>query len=365
MIGWQNIKFGLRVFSTDLIRRRKGFKKYEGDAKKICKEIVNDCWTDEYYKGSAGHFSDFWLRDFCFCIPGLLKLGYKKECKQSLRYALSKYKKYNKITTTISPNGVPYDNSTFGWESVAYVLRSIILLNDKEALGDYKDFLNEMIDYYFEKYAENNTGLPIRDYHFTSMKDFAKRKQACVDVCFLAETQKNTELLGLVNPLAKYDYKKILMEKYWTGEYFLDDLSGKKYLAGDANIIPFYLGIIKDKEILKKTIKTLRKHRFDDPMPLRYTHHAEEDVNFHMIEIFVSGYEKSSTWPQLGLLYVTIVKDIDDKLAKEYLISFTRTIENYKNFPELFTRDMKIFKTPFYYCDEGMNWAAMYLELVE
>jgi hypothetical protein len=364
LLTWQNIRFGLRIFFTDVGRKRRGFKQYKGGAKEICRQIVKDCWNDDYYMGSAGHFSDFWLRDFCLCLEGLLKEGHEKECKKSLRYALSKYKEYNSITTTISPDGVPFHSLTFGWESVAYLLRCIVILKDREALEEYRDFLNSMIAHYFERYVEKDTGLPLKSYHFTSMKDFAKRKQACVDVCFLAETKKNAKLLRLNNPFERYDYEKILMEGYWTGDYFLDDLSGRKYIAGDANVIPFWLGVVKDKKVLRKAIDTLREHKFDDPMPLRYTHHAEEDVDFHLVEIFASGYEKSTTWPQLGLLYIGIVRKLDKKLAEKYLDSFTKMIESYKNFPELFTRDMKPFKTPFYFCDEGMDWAAIYLELI-
>lgn len=363
MLSIDNIRFGMRIFLSDLKRRKKGFKQYEGNARQICNQIIKDCWSDKYFKGSAGHFSDFWLRDFCFSLKGLIKMGYKEECKKTLRYALKKYEEYDDIATIITPKGKPNFNITFGWENVAYILRCIIVLKDYESLETHREFLNSKVAYYFEKFVEKDTGLPIKGYSFTSMKDFAKRKQACVDVCFLAETKKNLEILGLNNPFKNYNYKKLLIEKYWTGNYFLDDLSGRRYLSGDANVIPFWLGLIKDRKMLNRVIKAFEKHKFDKPMPLKYTHHAEEGINFHIVEIFLSGYEKSATWPQLGLMYISLIKKYDRKKAKRYMDKFKKVIESYKNFPELFTHDMKPFKTPFYYCDEGMIWAAMYIEL--
>ena len=43
---------------------------------------------------------------------------------------------------------------------------------------------------------------------------------------------------------------------FWNGRYFEDDLSSD-YISGDANVFPYWCNIIKDKEMLKKSIKAI------------------------------------------------------------------------------------------------------------
>jgi hypothetical protein len=79
---------------------------------------------------------------------------------------------------------------------------------------------------------------------------------------------------------------------------------------------------------------------------------------------FTKNYEVNSIWMHIGPLYVKLVKKIDKKLAKKYIDSYTKLIEKHKNFLEVFDSKGNIYKTPFYYSDEGMLWAANYLNLI-
>ena len=77
------VSAALSMFSRKLKVTSKGVKKYSGNATEICKQISEDCWNGTYFQGSAGHFSQFWLRDFAMSAPALSKLGYRKEIKKT------------------------------------------------------------------------------------------------------------------------------------------------------------------------------------------------------------------------------------------------------------------------------------------
>ena len=65
----------------------------------------------------------------------------------------------------------------------------------------------------------------------------------------------------------------------------------------------------------------------------------------------------------LGLMYIKVVNSIDKPLAKKYIDQYTKLIEKYKNFLEVFNPDGSPFRSWFYYADEGMLWCANYLTL--
>ena len=104
--------------------------------------------------------------------------------------------------------------------------------------------------------VDEKTGLPMRKKHFGGMRDYSKRDSSCYDAVMCALVQREAQALGLKLPFKKYDYEKLLVDNYWAGSYFKDDLSTDA-LTADANIYPFWLGIITDKKLLEK-IKPLK-----------------------------------------------------------------------------------------------------------
>jgi hypothetical protein len=169
--------------------------------------------------------------------------------------------------------------------------------------------------------------------------------------------------LKLKNPLKKYNYKKAIKHLFWTGEYFVNDLSGNhEEVTGDSNVFPFWLGIFTEKTMLKKAVKKMQETKLDEPFPLKYST-AKNKHNFIFVEKFVPNYETNTCWMHMGPLYVQIVKKIDKKKAKEYKKKYKELIETNRNFLELFDNKGKPFKSQFYYADESMLWAANYLKI--
>ncbi|HIG92595.1 TPA: hypothetical protein HA242_06640 [Candidatus Woesearchaeota archaeon] len=335
-------------------------KKYAGNAKEICEQIVEECWNGRYFRTSTGNFPQFWTRDFGFCTQSLMKLKYEEKVHHTLRYALNNFKIQGKITTTITPSGKPYDFPTPAVDSLPWLIHSI-----KVSKFDYyafKGFLNKEIQKFYVRFINPQTGLVKPELKVSSIKDLAIRKSSCYDNCLVGMLARDLADLKLDNPFASFDYPDLLLRHFWSGNYFYDDLSRPNYIAGDAQIFPFITGMCGDKEILSKAMQAISFAGLDQPFPLKYT--AERGaVHFVEQEIFLRNYESNSIWMHLGPLYVKVLQQVDKEKAAECKVKYTELIEKHRNYLEVFSASGKPFGTPFYRCDRGMLWAANYVTL--
>ncbi|MEK6969219.1 MAG: hypothetical protein AABW48_02210 [Nanoarchaeota archaeon] len=350
---------GSRIFCTSW-KNRLAPKRYEGTANEICQQIIKDCWNGRYLQTSTGNFSQFWTRDFGWCTSSLISLKQEKEVQQTLRYALNRFKQYNKITTTITPGGKPFDFPRPAVDSLPWFIHSIKV--SKFPYYSFKPLLNKEINKFFKKFINEHTGLVKPGLPVSSIKDFSIRKSSCYDNCMVALLAKDLKSLKLYNPLQDFDYPSLIKRHFWNGRFFFDDLTKKDYVAGDANLFPFLLGIINDKEMLKSALEQIHVAGLDEPFPLKYTV-SREHVHFITEEVALRNYESSAIWMHMGPLYVKLLQQLDKERAKEYENRYTGLIEKHKNFLEVFDAQGKPFSTPFYYCDSGMLWAANYLTL--
>ena len=82
------------------------------------------------------------------------------------------------------------------------------------------------------------------------------------------------------------------------------------------------------------------------------------------VEVFAPGYQRDTVWAHLGPLYIEVLASINMREAKEHLDQYTKLIETHGNYLELFNPDGTPYRSWFYYADEGMLWASVYLDLV-
>ncbi|PIN87520.1 hypothetical protein COV12_03500 [Candidatus Woesearchaeota archaeon CG10_big_fil_rev_8_21_14_0_10_32_24] len=350
---------GSRVFLNSL-KSRIHQKKYKGNAEEICRQVIDDCWNERYFQTSTGNFKQFWTRDFGWCVSSLLKLDYEKQVHQTIRYAFNRFKSANKITTTITPRGKPFDFPTLAVDSLPWFIHALKV--SKFQYYEHKDFLNKEILVYFKKVINEQTGLVKPDEHFSSMKDLAVRKSSCYDNCMVGMLADDLKSLKLVNPFAKFNYPDLIKRHFWNGEYFYDDLTKKEYVAGDANIFPFLTGLIKDQDMLEKALKKIEEEELDKPFPLKYTS-SREHINYIWEEFFNKDYESTALWQHMGPLYVRLVKEVNPDKGNILMKNYLTLIEKHQNVLEVFAENGKPHRTPFYYSDSGMLWAANYLTL--
>lgn len=352
---------GLRMFSRSLRVRSKGFHKYNGSAKEICRQIIKDCWNGRYFQTSAGHFSEFWTRDFGFCIDSLLKLGYRKQVLQTLEYALGRFAKAGRITTTISPSGRPFDFPRFSPDSLAFLMRSLNSAKAKNIIKKHKFFLQNQARQYEAKVIDRKSGL-VKDRKFSSIKDGIYRHRSAYDAAMAGMLAKELDKAGIKHNIP--DMRKALLENYWTGAYFLDDIRAMQYVAGDANVFPFWTGVVQDTQMMKKAFGSVQNAGLDSPFPLKYTSFSmKADVLAQ--RLFAPNYEGNTIWAHTGLLYIQLLQKIDKSKAKQHIDAYKQLVEEYKTFIEVYEPDgAKPYKSLFYSADEGMLWAVNLLVLL-
>ena len=354
------LKKALGVFKRSVRVRFRGIRKYSGNARQILKQCVNSCWNGNYFQASAGHFSCFYVRDFGISVQALLNLGYRNKVIKTLEFALNSYSRNNKVTTTIY-NGSVVDFPYYTPESAAYLLHSIRLADAKELLLKHKFFLeNEIKKAFFESF-DSDSGLIKKNAYFSSMKDNSLRKSSLYNNVMLAMLSNDIDYFKLYNPFKGYDFKKTIKDNFWNGSYFLDDLSGLDYVAGDANVFPYWTGLFDSKKMIRLSLDAIQKEGLDKPFPLKYT---KEKVGKYLLlhSILVPNYEGNAIWTNLGQCFIDVVKKIDKEKAEEYIGQYIKNVEKYKNYLEVFNPDGTPYKTPVYYADEAMLWSSNLLD---
>ncbi len=433
-----HIKEGLRMLRRSLHVRRHGFKKYGCSAEDICSQIVKDCWNGTYFQTSTGHFCQFYTRDFSWCVESLIALGYREEVKKTLEYALACFTKKGSITTSITPEGIAFDFPTYGVDSVASIAHALATLNNAELTRKYASLINKET----KKMAIflTDEGLIKPELHLSSIKDHDKRKSSCYDTCMLGLLSHSLERLNqqvadggrqkaagsstyddrrrttgverrtvascqspvaapFDNPLKQYNYSALLLKKYRAGSYFLDDLSGHTHLSADAQVFPFWTGLINDRILFNKVIQSIRQEGLDTPLPLQYTKKRSPHNRIALARL-VGDYEGRAAWAHIGMIYLQVLSretrkdgrktvDVGRKTidvgsrrlvvrSRELAVGSTNSIaselqkqrevyrqliEQNSTFLEVFDTTGKPFKTPLYITDEGMLWAANFLTL--
>lgn len=365
MINPTLLSEGWRIFKRARKVNKAGFRQYDGDPATVCRQIILDCYNPdkEYFMTSAGHYCQFYTRDFGMCTQPLLDLGYEDQVHNTLKYALSCFEKAGKITTCITPKGKAFDFPCYSPESLAYLLRSLALTKSGGLIRQHKDFLNDQLRK-ATSFIDAESGLLRKDVHVSSIKDFSVRQSDCYTNSMLGMLSRYASELGLENPLKKYDYAKTIMHHFWTGDYFLEDMSGHKEVSGDANTFPFWSGVIDDKKLFQKSFDTLRKHGLEQPFPLKYTNGPAKH-GMISVQLLSKEYEHTAIFMHLGLCFLQVAKKYVSQHADVYLQRYTDLIQEHKNFLEVFDAQGKPYKTALHVSDESMLWAAMYLDLVD
>ncbi len=361
MLNLTHIKEGLRIYRKASKRKQKGFHEYKGNALSICKSIVEHCWNGTYLMTSNGHFCQFWSRDFGICAEALVDIGYRKRVLETLDYALSIFDRHDKITTTITPDGVPYDFPTYSVDSVPMIIHALKVARADDLIKKYQKLLLNEVRRSFKGTFDTKRSL-VKTKQFSSMKDYSIRKSSTYDNCMIAMLREDLIGLDYFNPFKDHDIKGAIEQNLWSGKYFHDDLRKDGLVSGDANIFPFWTGVFQDKNMFDSCVKSMKKSRIDRPFPLKYT--GENPKHGHVLpEIFVGGYERDSVWMHLGMCYMDVLLKHDKRQLKLFMGLYEKVIEKHHNFLEVFGRDGDPFCTPFYLCDESMLWASKFISV--
>ncbi|MFT4311787.1 MAG: hypothetical protein ACMXYF_01000 [Candidatus Woesearchaeota archaeon] len=345
------LESGWRMFK----RRKKPFTQFSGDPIQICRQIVEQCFNGHYFQTSLGHFQEFYIRDFGICAQALLNQGYRSQVRETLHFALRSYKKEKKITTSITKDGRCVDYFTTAIDSFAFLFYSLSVLDDKQLVETYRDFLQEQVGV-FEAFIED--GLVTKKRSFSGMRDHYKRKSASYDNAMAYFAIEHMRKLQFT--VTKYISKEAFEKEFWTGTYYRNDLTKSTQFCSDAQVFPFYVGMVQERTRWMTLQKKIRARKLDDPLPLKYV--GEKGGSKNIFSFLASDYEQTTNWIHLGLCYIQVVKDYDPKLAKTYLKNIADQVSTHKTFLEVFD-GKNPYKRTLYQCDEGMLWASLFIDL--
>ena len=366
------IKEAFKIAKRDLVG--KGYKRYSGNAVEICSQIIEDRWNGTFFEGGETLFKEqFWIRDFSLNVKGIIALGHIDKVRRNLAWALDIYKDNAAIGTTILERRTVTDFWHYSADSLPFLLFSIRESGSSWLVEKHKDFLNREIKKYFRTLYDPQTGL-VREIPFSIPKDVIMRNRSCVANSFMIFTQKllDKSFPELNNPFAGRDLRNPFIDAFWNRyhRYFRNDLERDgDVVSADANIMPYWLGVIDDKKMLKSLIDSIKKEHLDEPFPLKYHSFSDQRwMRTHPAARFFSpNYQGDSIWTMMGPIYIDLEYEFYPDDARAHLRKYLELIEQYKAYVEVFEPDGKSpLKGRFGHVSEtGTLWSAMIPPLVE
>ena len=358
-----------RIFGTLRAEKRQLVNRYfvtieqfDGNAKLICKQIVEKLWAKDFYRTSLGYFDFFWMRDFGTVADSLTRLGHRDKVHHTLKWALRHWRRSGIITLCIDSMGNTFNAPDVkSIDAIPWLIHSIYVskypLNDTEIT-----FLQRQLKRYRKQFLDaSGMILPI---HYAELRDAVIYDRSAYAVAMVARLAFCAEKLGLdAFPFKQEIYRKELLEHYWNGEYFNSDARLTAFSA-ECAIIPFYLEVIDDAELFNRTVKYIHNTRLNVPYPLKYTNQPDAFVyRWWMTRPFMPNYAGTSIWSWHGVFYLHCLRRYNiDTYASEYH-KFAAMLERHKTWPEMLNPDGTWYKSPVYKGDPGMVWAALFLEL--
>lgn len=336
---------------------------FEGNAEQICEQIVDELWDGNFYRTSLGHFNFYWMRDFGTVAGSLTKLGYKDHVHTTLSWALFNYQRAGDVTTCIDHLGNTFNApAKVGVDSLPWLLHSIVVseysLNKME-----RKFLERMLRKYCEIFLEPLHG-DLRSMRFSEMRDAVFYDRSAYAISLIGRMAQCVQYLELGGfPYRPEYYRQVLIDHYWNDDFFKADFVTNAW-SSECALMPFYLGIVDNKEMAEKTFNYINDKKFNEPYPLQYC--PEEDLFTHrrgMGKLLMNNYTGTTIWTWFATFYLHALKKYDRPEYRQQYDRFSSLIERHGTYPELVNPDGSWYKSLIYRSDPGMVWAAIFLEL--
>ncbi|HUO55955.1 MAG TPA: hypothetical protein VMU27_00755 [Candidatus Paceibacterota bacterium] len=337
-------------------------KTFDGAARDICAAIIGQTWNGRFYQTGLGHFDFFWARDFGTVARSLVALGHREGMHATIRWALEHYKEAGYVALCLTSEGIGFDEPFPSSDALAWFLHSVRVAEFPLSSED-RTFLQNDVRRFCDQFLDAETGL-VREYEkIAELRDAVHYRRSAYSVTILALLCRELGLLDIPVPeLLKRNYVEILKRDYWNGEYFDADF-GVHAWSSEANLFPFWLGFIEDNEMHGKVIETISRKGLTDPYPIRYTDSPESFSYYAWERYFMPNYQGTTLWTWLGAIYLQVLYQANHvEFGSEYE-KFIKLIEEHHNFPEMLNTDGSWYKTLFYRAEEGMLWAAIFLEI--
>lgn len=355
---------GLRLLFATLRRKCLGHERYEGSAEEICEQVVRRCFdpAKRYFRTSSTSYPEFWARDFGRCVPALLALGFEREVGDTYRYALGRFEAAGHFALVITPGGRLFDFPGYAPDGLAFFLHGLDRLGDRALVDRHRPFLEREVERFAELVIDPESGLVKRGVCFSEAQDYAVRDSSCysTSVCYLLQQQ--LDALALPNPLARYDYRALILDRLWEHDHFLDDLSRPAWPSGDAQVLPFWTGLLGRDRAARQRLDTVLRWMDDQglnaPLPCRYGIAGMTARRMHVLH-WLNPWQRDTVWTCLGLHFLEVLRDFAHPRFSAELEPYRRLVERLGCFPEILEPEQAgLYEGALVISEDSMLWAA-------
>jgi hypothetical protein len=361
-------------FRIRLRRSLRGHTRQTGTAEAIVRACVDRCWNGRNYTASPGHFNMFWTRDMSFSATALARLGDTERARlhDSLAWALDIWTtRGSHVTTTIHYFSRPSDVYDYGVDSLPLLMAALRAADATDLVERHRDWLIAEVDHFVDRVVDPLTGLVRADRKFSAHRDTVVNRSNAYGntmVALLAKTLGETGWLP--SPLERFyrgDYGRLLMKHFWMRDRFMDALGEPDTTSGEANVWPFWTGVVDDVETMRKAFRTLRRDGFANPYPLRYETKRRPEIEVWLTRHLLPDYQGSTVWTSLGAMYLQLLRVVDPRLAEVEIGRYVEWIERDGTFWEVMSSDGECWVSPRWVMigEESMLWGSIFLDLLQ
>jgi len=288
------------------------------------------------------------------------------------RFAFGHYERIGRFAVTLTPSGRPFD---FPWgcyapDGFALFAHGLAALEDGELVRRHRGWLERETRRFLEIVIDPKTGFVRRGVHFSEARDYSRRDSSCYSNVMCHVLSLALDRLGLPNPLSRYDYATLIPDAFLRAGRFLDDARGPGTLSGDANILPFWSGLLGHGEdaraLFERIVAQMDADGFNTPLPSRYGVSDASPGDGAILLDRLNPWQRDAVWPCLGLHLAEALRDygLRSRLS-EALAAFRRLVELHRCFPEVVdARSGDLFRSSVYCSEDSMIWAANLLRLL-
>jgi hypothetical protein len=351
-------------------RAIRGHARHRGDAIAILRAVVDSCRDGRHLDASGGHFRQFWTRDFGFSAPALVRLGEGAAVDASLEWALGTWSGRGLVTTTIFPGRRPADVWDYGVDSLPLLVRALRAAPSGELLvARSAALLAAEVRRFGEAVVEPAGGWVRDDRPFSTHRDTVRtgaNAYAHAMVALLELDLRETGWFPLPFPAGAADR---LVAAFWRGDHFAEGRAGTPEgttVTGDANVIPFWLGVVPDDLGARPMLARLEEEGLARPIPLRYAARRSRRED-RLQGALLPDYQGTAIWTSLGVMTLDVMDRVGAPGTTPALERYAALVERDGTLWEVLDDDLRPYRGRFglWRADEAMLWAAILLELLE
>jgi hypothetical protein len=348
--------------------------RYPGTAIDILRASQNACWQGRYLTASPGKYRQFWMRDTGFASPALVRLGDVQHARliDTLDWAIQVWRRRRShVTTTISPPfNWPLDLFDYGVDSLPLLLAALRSAGATALVDEHRDWLATEVEHYYDLVVDHATGLVRTDRTFSAHRDTFRNSSTAYGNTMVALLGRTIAETGwgpdLLSRHFGGDWGSLLKRHFWKGDRFRDRI-GAEQTSGEANIWPFFAGVIDDHEMQAAALATLQRDGYTAPYPLRFDIADRRDRLVFVYRFLSPDYQTTTSWTSLGSIYLSLLREVAPVLGASELERMARLVERDGTFWEVLDAQGRRWRSGngLSISDRAMLWGAILLETLE